>query len=286
MKYKSATALRHAIQHRLSLISEGREESVQRLRRHLAFERLLARVFKQPSSPWVLKGGYAMELRLQSSRTTRDVDLAVSEERLLTSGHEQVAKAVHTRLMESLAEDLGDFFSFKLKEKYTKLFAPPSGGVRLYVDAILDNKLFSRFHIDVGVGDAEIMPLENLTSRNLLAFAGIDCPPFPSIPREQHFAEKVHAYTTLYNGQMSSRVKDLIDMVLLIQGGKMDKVKLAKVLPQTFSVHKKHALPQKLPTPPAKWATKFATLAAECHLELSLEDAFDLVSRYYDELST
>ena len=60
MKYKSATALRHAIQHHLSLISEGGEESVQRLRRHLAFERLLARVFKQPLSPWVLKGGYAI----------------------------------------------------------------------------------------------------------------------------------------------------------------------------------------------------------------------------------
>ena len=127
-------------------------------------------------------------------------------------------------------DNIGDFFSFKVKEKSIDLVAPPLGGIRLYVDTILDNRLFARFHVDVGVGDAEIIPLETLTSRNLLAFAGVDCPPFPSIPQEQHFAEKVHAYTTLFDGQIGSRVKDLIDMVLLIQNGSMSTKKLSTAL--------------------------------------------------------
>jgi len=42
-----------------------------------AFDRLLCRLFAKPNAPWLLKGGYALELRLKTARTTRDMDLAV-----------------------------------------------------------------------------------------------------------------------------------------------------------------------------------------------------------------
>ena len=77
VKYKDAIALRRALQHHLRLIAKKEKITQLRLRRHLAFERLLARLFKHPSSSWVLKGGYAMELRWQNSRATRDVDLTM-----------------------------------------------------------------------------------------------------------------------------------------------------------------------------------------------------------------
>jgi len=38
-------------------------ENIQRLRRKVAFDRLLARIFTQEPSSFFLKGGYAMELR-------------------------------------------------------------------------------------------------------------------------------------------------------------------------------------------------------------------------------
>jgi uncharacterized membrane protein YciS (DUF1049 family) len=53
---------------------------LQRLRRQVAFDRLLARLFQagQPLAlPWVLKGGYAMELRIKAARTTKDIDLTM-----------------------------------------------------------------------------------------------------------------------------------------------------------------------------------------------------------------
>ena len=284
VKYKDATALRRALQHHLRVIAKQEKITHLRLRRHLAFERLLARLFKHPSSPWVLKGGYAMELRWQNSRATRDVDLAMSEKFLDILKNEQAETTIYERLSKDLDNDIGDFFSFKVKKKSSDLAAPPLGGLRLYVDAILDNRLFVRFHVDVGIGDAEITPLETLTSRNLLAFAGVDCPPFPAIPQEQHFAEKIHAYTTLFDGQMGSRVKDLIDMVLLIQNGSMSTAKLATALHLTFDKHKKHPLPQALPAPPATWAEKFAALAAECEIELELEDAYTIVRDYYGQI--
>ena len=42
------------------------------------------------------------------------------------------------------------------------------------------------------------------------------------IGREQQFAEKLHAYT-LPRNSANSRVKDLVDMALLIGSGGLDK---------------------------------------------------------------
>ncbi|PYT33137.1 MAG: hypothetical protein DMG58_08485 [Acidobacteria bacterium] len=47
------------------------------LRRQVSFDRLLARLFREESAPWVLKGGYALELRFKAARSTVDIDLTL-----------------------------------------------------------------------------------------------------------------------------------------------------------------------------------------------------------------
>jgi hypothetical protein len=43
---------------------------------NVAIERLLARLVVDKDPPWLLKGGYAMELRFRpKARTTSDIDL-------------------------------------------------------------------------------------------------------------------------------------------------------------------------------------------------------------------
>ena len=284
MKYKSPTALHQAIKHHIHLISKSEGIGALRLRRQLAFERFLSRIFRQTRSPWVLKGGYAMELRAQRSRATRDIDLAIPERNMTMLEHRDATTGVYEQITKLLDYDLGDFFSFKIEEKYDDIISPPLGGIRLFIKALLGNKLFARSHIDVGFGDLEITPLEELTSRNLLAFAGLECPPFPSIPREQHFAEKIYIYTTLRNGKMGSRVKDLVDMVLLIQSS-MNKIKLAKALRLTFNNYQNHHLPRKLPKPPASWGEKFTNLAGECDLAIDLNEAYELVEGFYSRIN-
>ena len=79
-KYATAAAFRRALEDRLQDIAGKESVDLQRLRRQVAFDRLLARLFqgKQPLAlPWVLKGGYAMELRIKAARTTKDIDLAM-----------------------------------------------------------------------------------------------------------------------------------------------------------------------------------------------------------------
>lgn len=75
--YATPAALRAALESRLNARATEQGLDLQRLRRQVAFDRLLCRLFSQVDSPWLLKGGYAMELRIHSARTTRDIDLAL-----------------------------------------------------------------------------------------------------------------------------------------------------------------------------------------------------------------
>jgi Nucleotidyl transferase AbiEii toxin, Type IV TA system len=88
--YKTAGAFRTALETRLQTRAREEVTDLQRLRRQVAFDRFLARMFsKGPEAtyPWVLKGGYAMELRVHSARTTKDLDLTLHDgTRFLGSG--------------------------------------------------------------------------------------------------------------------------------------------------------------------------------------------------------
>jgi hypothetical protein len=52
---------------------------LQRIRRQVAFDLLLCRLFAEPSPPWALKGGYALELKFATARTTKDIDLGLDQ---------------------------------------------------------------------------------------------------------------------------------------------------------------------------------------------------------------
>jgi len=81
-KYQTAAALLAALNFRLLAEAEHRGIDVNRLRRQVAFERLLSRLSDpaaEAAGTWVLKGGLALELRLTNDcRSTKDVDLAVA----------------------------------------------------------------------------------------------------------------------------------------------------------------------------------------------------------------
>jgi hypothetical protein len=100
------------------------------------------------------------------------------------------------------------------------LTAAPYGGARYPVEARMDARIFARFHLDVGIGDVVMRPLETVACQDWLGFAGIQGPQVQMIPREQQFAEKIHAYTLLRSAE-NSRVKDLVD------NGSPDRIKRA-----------------------------------------------------------
>jgi hypothetical protein len=74
---------------------------------------------------------------------------------------------------------------------------------------------------------------------------GIAPPSVPIISREQQFAEKLHAYSLPRGKRVNTRTKDLIDMVLLIQQGKLDDGRLLAAVTATFAKRGTHAVPRK-----------------------------------------
>jgi len=75
-KYGSATGMRMALEERLQKISKDEAIDIIKLRRHVSFDRLLARIFFSAPEDIIVKGGYAIELRLDYARTTKDVDIS------------------------------------------------------------------------------------------------------------------------------------------------------------------------------------------------------------------
>lgn len=76
MRYRTAAAFRTALEAHLTEHARRTRVSVQRLRKGVAFERLLARLLIVAPERWVLKGALALDFRLGArARATKDMDL-------------------------------------------------------------------------------------------------------------------------------------------------------------------------------------------------------------------
>ena len=79
MKYATGTDFRRALETRLRTQSQRDGVPLARLRKFVAFDRLLARLLHAEPENWVLKGGLALQLRLgERARTTKDMDVLCS----------------------------------------------------------------------------------------------------------------------------------------------------------------------------------------------------------------
>lgn len=235
-KYASATAFRVALEDRLKKLAQEEGLDLQRVRRQAAFDRLLCRLFAEPDAPWLLKGGYAMELRLKTARTTRDIDLAMRRLPMASADWDANVSDVLESLREAGNLDLHDYFTFVFGNATQDLDAAPYGGARFPVDARLAGRTFAKFHLDVSTGDVLREPYETLSGRDWLGFAGIASAKFPAVSPEEQFAEKLHAYTLPRVGRENTRVKDLVDLVLLIERTRLDAAGCQRQLAKLFNV--------------------------------------------------
>ena len=126
-------------------------------------------------------------------------------------------------------------------------------------------------------------PLETIVCRDWLGFAGIESSRVLMIAREQQFAEKIHAYTLPRNAA-NSRVKDLVDLALLIGSGGLDKQRILEALRLTFERRGTHDLPASLVPPPADWQIPFQALAEECGLPTDVAAVFAGVQEFVEEV--
>lgn len=280
-EYATAQAFRRALEDRLNKAAVTEQVQVNRLRRQVAFDRLLARLFRIDPAPWVLKGGYALELRFRTARATVDIDLTVH--RVVAATEADANQVVRDMLQDSASIRLGDWFEYTIGPPVMDLDAAPYGGARYPVETWMDGRIFVRFHLDAGIGDAVIQPVEIIECRDWLSFAGIASPQVQTISREQQLAEKLHAYT-LPRSSANSRVKDLVDLALLVRSGSPALQRVGDALRITFDRRQTHALPSVLLKPPPEWRGRFQALAGECQLSADMDEVFAEVEAFFDRI--
>jgi len=280
--YATAGAFRRALEERLKSMSKTEQIDINRLRRQISFDRLLARLFREDPAPWVLKGGYALELRFKSARSTIDIDLTLQRVVGTVEGSDPV-RAIREMLQAMADVSFDDWFEYTIGPPVMDLTAAPYGGARYSVETRMDGRIFARFHLDAGVGDVVIQPLETAECHDWLGFAGIEKPRVRMISREQQFAEKIHAYT-LPRSSPNSRVKDLVDLALLIADNQLDRQRVIDALHLTFDRRGTHALPTSLSVPPSEWQTPFRALAEECGLQTDIAAVFDNVRGFLENV--
>jgi hypothetical protein len=256
LKYVTARAFRQALEERNRRDYQGKH--LPRIRKMIAFERLMARLDQH----WILKGGYAIQLRTERARTTQDVDLLVIKISV---------QDIENAFRKALEKDLGDYFVFVVSKSGTVAVGEHS--VRFQVISRVGGRVFERFHVDVGYKDPLLQPVDYLTPPNFLAFAQIEAASVPCYSIYQHIAEKVHAIWQPRKIQ-SSRVKDLVDLILMASlDSNIQTNALQKAIVLVYE-SRGDQVPNSFHSFPTGWQQRFNRLAKETQLHiLDFQDA-------------
>jgi hypothetical protein len=171
----------------------------------VVFERFFARLNAVVPDRWALKGALALDLRFAGgARATMDADIAL---------HGVLTEPAWLMLRASQL-DLGAFSTFEVRRAGESWGDSPERLARFHIRSFLAGRLFDEAIVDVVIGARLPPDLERITL-GMLQFAGLQAVAVPVVPVEEQVAEKVHAYTRVYRRGGSTRVKDLIDLVMI-----------------------------------------------------------------------
>ena len=276
--FKTPTDFRRSLETRLKNIANKNNLDLQRTRRKLAFERLLARIFLDNTNNFILKGGYAMELRFSTSRATKDIDLTCLHR--IDDFNSTMEEIIIHELRQLAKFDLNDFFTFEISPARMELDNAPYGGARYSVSSFVDKRLFVRFQLDIGA-DVIVDEIEEIDGCDWLKYCGINTPKIRMISVQQQLAEKLHAYSLPREGRLNSRVKDLIDMLLLIEFRQINSGSFINTIQKVFKARKTHRLPKFLEPPPLEWTSLYNALATECGITKTMSLAFTELDNFY-----
>jgi hypothetical protein len=254
--YGSPAAFKAALEDRLRRGAAGGID-IQRRRQLVVFTRWIARASAAFGDAAVLKGGFALELRLDLARTTRDIDLVL---------HGSDAQLLE-RLQAAGQLDLKDFMTFELQPDRDSPNIVGDGvvygGKRFRAECRLADKVYgARFGLDVVLGGKMLGKPTRVATESFLDFAGIPAPIVQVLPVETHLAEKLHAYT-LPRSTENARVRDLPEMALLatVKDTQLTSERLRAAFRLTFEARATHQVPAELPAPPANWVEPYRLLA-------------------------
>ena len=208
--YRTGVAVERAISDAARRASTP-ERDTNRLMREAVFDRFLCRVFAEEGETFVLKGGTGMLARIPTARTTRDIDLAAMERTL---------DAAIVALRAAALIDLGDHFRFEYRRTEALLEGegqPYTDGAQVRFDTYIGAAKKDGVSIDLVLGHVPTTPPVTAAPANRLPLPRLQTHDYRLYPLVDQIADKMCACEGVYglNEQPSSRVKDLVDLVLI-----------------------------------------------------------------------
>lgn len=274
LPYRDGNALWAAVTARAKTEAQASGVTAGALLRLFVVDRFLARVFALPGDEWVLKGGNAVLTRVHDARTTKDIDLLAE----LTDLDEAVAT-----LREAVMIDLGDHFRFVItgtRPASGGTMQPDVEGYKVSIDAYCGVKRRAHFSVDVVTGSVMIVKPDVQTRPSL-----VPAVPPTSVrlyPVVDHIADKLCATQSTYGtagGQPSSRVRDLVDLVVFARTQRIDGSDLIEAINSEWTHRGLPSTPHF--TPPANWDRLYppeARRVPACGDTLTLTAATELVA--------
>ena len=274
-RYRTPESARRAVTDKLRAEAASGPWTLMDLQRQYAYDQLIERLYRIDDK-WVVKGATALLARRISVRHTIDIYLyrtgAINE--------------VERLLREASTLDIGDWMHFEVGAS-VRIQASGAQGVRTRIRSFIGSKAWATFQADL-VADGVLMSAEPdvvlpLTSVNIGNQMRTEWKAYPLV---DHIADKICAILERHGGVSSTRYKDLVDLVAIIQRSEV----LAK--PQIIALSKEAerrdlALPREFDVPDHElWSIGYqAESRRTVGLSASrLDEALALVSPFIDPL--
>jgi len=232
----------------------------------------MARLARVAPDRWALKGGLALDTRLpEHARASMDMDI----------DHVLGAAAAREDLLRAAAEDLDDHFAFAILGTEEVQEGGRRLALRYRFEASVAGVAFEPLQVDVTTLAPEVWEVEPAQRPGLLSDVGLGPIDVMLVPLERQVAEKLHAYTRRYNGE-STRVRDLVDLVIVRLFETLNAHRLRDKITSTFARRGTHPVPDQLPAPPTDWARAYAVEAQAVGIPPTLADGYKLAATWLD----
>lgn len=249
---KTPTAFKASVRDRLKTRAKSTGRPFNELEREYLLQRFLARVFADPESPWILKGGTGLLARLPGARHSQDIDLLHRTQPLAAAADD---------LRRLAAIDVGDPFRFVLSDAIA--MTGTVNGAQIRVTAYLGATEFGRFPIDVSTELAFVAEVERYRPTPVIEVPDVaPLPEFTLYPLVDQVADKVCAMYERHGPEQiaSTRFRDLVDLVLVTREFVLDGNQLCEALAQEAR-RRSLTLPATLVSPGSTWTAGYPKVA-------------------------
>lgn len=259
------------------------------IRKQVAFALFFQRIFSREDSRWMLLGGNALLIRTGYGRFTQDIDLSRDKPWDDLSG---VKEEIETLLQQGDRPDDFDFIITKVaahSEPDNYGYGAKTANITVRVD--FGGKQFDIFTIDITSRKHITSAVEHLQLKPILDDTALmDLPKIPTVPAENHMADKICALYEKHQGEKqrpSTRYRDLADLVRFVQDVPVDANRLVLVI--SHECHRRKITPpQRLVSPDETWTQNYPRAARDFaqyppHL-LRLDKALEYVGTCLNEI--